>query len=96
MAYRIIISPRAQQEIENAIDFYALYSAKAPLSFVTALSETYRVLEKNPNYRVRYKNVRAIKIRKFPYSLYFTINQDEKTIRVLSCFHNKRNPDRRP
>jgi hypothetical protein len=27
MAYKIIVSPRAQKEIENAIDYYALYSA---------------------------------------------------------------------
>lgn len=26
MAYKIIVSPRAQKEIENAIDYYALYS----------------------------------------------------------------------
>ncbi len=26
MAYKIIVSPRAQKEIENAIDYYALHS----------------------------------------------------------------------
>ncbi len=31
MAYKIIISPRAQKEIENAIDYYALYSEKPHL-----------------------------------------------------------------
>jgi toxin ParE1/3/4 len=31
MAYKIIISPRAQKEIENAIDYYALYSIKKVL-----------------------------------------------------------------
>jgi hypothetical protein len=35
MAYSIIVSPRAQKEIENAIDYYALYSADAPENFVT-------------------------------------------------------------
>lgn len=29
MAYKIIVSPRAQKEIENAIDYYALHSSNA-------------------------------------------------------------------
>lgn len=96
MAYKIFVSPRAQKEIENAIDFYALYSMDAPVNFISALQEAYRTLETNPFYRVRYKNIRALKIKRFPHSLYFIIKEDKNTIRVLSCFHNKRNPNKRP
>ncbi|MBS1735101.1 MAG: type II toxin-antitoxin system RelE/ParE family toxin [Bacteroidetes bacterium] len=96
MAYKIIVSPRAQKEIENAIDYYALYSVDAPANFIATLKEAYSTLKINPFFKVRYKNVRALKIKKFPYSLYFVFNEDENTVRVLSCFHNKRNPNKRP
>lgn len=96
MAYKIIVSPRAQKEIENAIDYYALYSVDAPINFIASLKEAYNTLETNPFFRVRYKNVRALKIKKFPHSLYFIINEDKNIVRVLSCFHNKRNPKKRP
>jgi plasmid stabilization system protein ParE len=96
MVYKIIVSPRAQKEIENAIDYYALYSSDAPLNFITALKDVYNSLRTNPFFRVRYKNVRALKIKHFPHSLYFIINENQNTIRVLSCFHNKRNPNKRP
>jgi plasmid stabilization system protein ParE len=96
MAYKILISPRAQNEIENAIDYYALYSTDAPLNFIAVLNEAYTTLETNPFFRVRYKNIRSLKINKFPYSLYFIINDDNNTVRVLSCFHNKRNPNKSP
>ncbi len=95
MAYKLIVSPRAQKEIENAIDYYALYSADAPLSFITALKDTYMTLEINPFFRVCYKNVRVLKIKNFPYSIYFSINETQTTLKVLSCFHNKRNPTKR-
>ena len=39
MAHKIIVSPRAQKEIENAIEYYALYSVDAPLNFITSLNE---------------------------------------------------------
>ena len=96
MAYKIIISPRAQKEIENAIDYYALYSNDAPRNFIAVLKETYAILEYSPMFRMRYKNIRALKIKKFPYALYFIVNQTTNTVKVLSCFHNKRNPNRRP
>ena len=96
MAYKIIVSPRAHKEIENAIDYYALYSANAPLNFIIALKETYITLGISPFHIICYKNVRALKIKKFPYSLYFIINENKNIVRVLSCFHNKRNPDKRP
>jgi plasmid stabilization system protein ParE len=96
MAYKIIVSSRAQKEIENAIDYYALYSLEAPVNFIASLKEAYGTLETNPFFRVRYKNFRTLNIKRFPHSLYFIINEDKNTVRVLSCFHNKRNPNKRP
>lgn len=91
-----MVSPRAQKEIENAIDYYALYSVDAPNNFVTALKDAYGLLETNPFFRVRYKNIRSLKINKFPHSLYFIIDEGRRVVRVLSCFHNRRNPNKRP
>ena len=47
MAYKIIVSPRVQKEVENAIDYYALYSNDAPANFISALKEAYRNLAIN-------------------------------------------------
>jgi toxin ParE1/3/4 len=96
MVYKIIISPRAQKEIENTINYYALYSLDAPINFIDVLKEAYTTLEVNPFFEVFYKNVRSLKLNRFPHSLYFIINEDKNTVRVLSCFHNKRNPNKRP
>jgi len=96
MAYRIIISPRAQREIEHAVEYYGLHSADAPVNFIAVLRDAYATLLTNPFFRVRYKNVRALKLKRFPHSLYFIINESENTVRILSCFHKKRNPSKRP
>jgi toxin ParE1/3/4 len=96
MAYKIIISPRAQLEIEDAIDYYAIRSSDAPVDFISSLNEAYTILSINPHFRICYKNVRTIMINVFPYSIFYTINEKEHTIRLLSCFHSKLNPQRRP
>jgi plasmid stabilization system protein ParE len=94
--FDVTVSARANKEIENAIEYYALYSAKAPLHFIDGLQKAFDGLKQNPFHRVRYKNVRACNLEKFPYSLYYTVDENKKTVRVLACFHNKRNPKKRP
>jgi toxin ParE1/3/4 len=96
MVYKIIVSSQAQKEIENAIDYYALYSSDAPIQFVAGVKEAYGILASNPFFRVRYKNIRALKLKSFPHSLYFIVQEDTSTVRILSCFHNKRSPNKRP
>ena len=96
MDYKIIVSPRAQKEIENAIDYYVLYSEDAPIHFIAALKKAYEILKINPFFRICYKNIRTLNLKKFPYSLFFIIDENKNEISVLSCFHNKRNPNKRP
>ena len=96
MVYNVIVSPRALNEIEAAIDFYVLNSNDAPKNFITELADAYEVLARNPFKRIRYKNIRAIQLNKFPYFLFYVVNKSSNTVRVLSCFHNKRNPENRP
>ncbi len=95
MAYNLIVLSRAQNEIANAVDYYALYSNDTPLKFITELNNTYEVLRANPFFAVRYKNVRTLKLKRFPYTLYFIVNDKNSTVNVLSCFHNKQNPYKR-
>lgn len=96
MAYKIVVSPRAQKEIIKAIDYYLERSEDAPSNFITQLEKCYAFLESNPFFVIRYKNVRSLKLKKFPYSLYFNVNKKTEVIEILSCFHNRLNPKKRP
>lgn len=96
MVFEIIVSPKAQREIENAIDYYSLQNPEIPSKFIKSISESYSTLETNPFFSLRYKNIRALKINRFPFSLYYIVDEKKKKVRVLSCFHNKRDPNKRP
>jgi len=54
MGFKIIISPRAQKEIEDAIDYYAIRSSDAPRDFISSLNDTYTILSINPYFRICY------------------------------------------
>ena len=92
MSYKIIVSPRAQNEIEDSIDFYYQRSRVSAENFISAISDTYEIISKNPHFQIVYKNVHAFRLQKFPFSLFFMIDEKKTLVRVLSCFHTSRNP----
>ncbi len=94
--FEIRVSPRAQQEIEAAISFYESRSEQAPDRFVHCVADCYKKLALNPNFEIRYKNVRCVKVNMFPYSLYFVILEKDKRVEILSCFPNRSDPNFRP
>jgi plasmid stabilization system protein ParE len=96
MAFKILVSPRALIEIEDALDYYCLNSLEAPKQFLKSIQDAYLSLQLNPFLEIKYNSIRSIRIRKFPYSFYFTINEELGIIRILSCFHHKLNPRKRP
>ena len=52
MAFKIIVSKKAQKEIENAIEFYSEINDNLALRFYNELTETYKKLEINETVRV--------------------------------------------
>lgn len=96
MDYSLIVSPRAQKEVEKAIEVYISSVVNTPNSFIIQLQSVYNTLKINPFFKVRYKNVRSLKLKKYPYSLYFVVNENRNTVRILSCFHNKLDPKKQP
>ncbi len=96
MDYKIIVSPMAQIEIEDISEYYFQISFKILTKFYTELENAYKYLERNPHFQKRYKNYRAIPIKKFPYLLFFMIDETNKTIKVLSCFNTSRSPKKYP
>ncbi|OYQ43283.1 hypothetical protein CHU92_03550 [Flavobacterium cyanobacteriorum] len=94
MAYRIIISPQAQVDIEDAFDFYATRSETAPSGFINDIEEAYSNLSLNPFYRVRYKDFRVLPLKRFPFILIFLIDDD--TVIIKGCFHTSKNTSKYP
>ena len=60
--------------------------------FIRSLNEGLDRIEAHPfGYQVVYRNTRRIILDKFPYSIYYLIQ--DATIIVLAVIHHKRNPE---
>ncbi len=96
MGYEVDILPSAKIEIAEALDYYSIISDILPQKFMDELYSLYELLRINPHYQKRHEYIRGLPLRRFPYILFFTVDETIKTVKVLSCFHTSQNPKKYP
>ena len=96
MVYKVIVSLSAEKEIEGAIDYYSELSVDVPAKFLYQIEETYLILSDNPFFRIRYKNIRAVPVKGFPFMLFYSVIEDRELVIIYSCFHTAKSPRKYP
>jgi plasmid stabilization system protein ParE len=91
MALKVIIRPLAEEDIDDAIFWYNKQKESLGEEFLFEFLKALKVVIINPfSFRRRYKQVRAFSLKKFPYKVFYLV--DELAIHVLAVMHQKRNP----
>lgn len=91
MEFSLIVKPKAQQDIRKAISWYRDQSRNLPEKFIEKVDESLEKIQGNPeHYQKRYNEIRIAFTRKFPYGIYYTV--EENTIFVHAVLHTKQNP----
>jgi plasmid stabilization system protein ParE len=91
LSYSVIFSPAARAELIEAQDWYER-EAGLGRPFRHAIDALAERMSSNPRqFPIVFKNVRRALLRRFPYSLFFVM-QDDDTLLVIACFHASRDP----
>lgn len=86
MDFNFKFLPIAEENIEEATDYYAKISLKVLKNFNKQLDLSISRIIGNPYFQKRFKSVRSLPVKKFPYIIFYEINEDEKMIYILSVF----------
>ena len=91
--YKIKIEPEAINDIQEATDWYNEQLQGLGSRFQKQVIVKINSLKNNPStYAVRYTDVRCMIIKKFPFIVHFTIDENKKLVEVFAIFHTSRNP----
>ena len=91
MAYKLLISPEAQEDIEFAAFWYELHKNGLGSEFILSIDAEINLISRNPLvYPKIYKHVRRAVINRFPYAIFYIVNN--KIINILALIHQSRNP----
>ncbi len=92
MMRKIIIRPEAEAEVQAAFDWYEEQSDGLGFEFLRAIDACLSGVPRNPfAYTVVHEpNVRRALVRRFPYALFYLVDDD--VIAVIAVFNVKRHP----
>ena len=91
--YKIKIEPDALQDIQEATDWYNEQLHGLGSRFQKQVIVQINSLKSNPSgYAIRYADVRCMIIKKFPFMVHFTTDENQKLVEVFAVYHTSRNP----
>lgn len=91
MSYDIVIRPEAEADITDAYRWYEERDKGLGIEFLRCLEASLNSIKRNPEmYQRIHKNIHRTLIRKFPYGMFYIIDQNK--IAVLAVFHTHRDP----
>lgn len=94
MSYSITISEIANSDIADATEYYEVSKQGLGRIFLLSLKDTFKMLAKNPFMYVHiYKQIRRALIKKFPYAVFYQIDEKEKEVTIYFVMSTYRDPD---
>ena len=91
MIVRVIFKPEAEADLADAYDWYEQRDAGLGAEFIRCVESCVHGIQRHPEmYPVVHKNVRQGITRRFPYSIFYFIEND--TVYIVSVFHSSRDP----
>lgn len=91
--YKIKIEPAALQDIQEVTDWYNKQFQGLGSRFQKQVIVQIDSLKSNPTvYAIRYAEVRCMIIKKFPFMVHFTTDENQKLVEVFAIYHTSRNP----
>lgn len=92
---RLHYTNRAKDDLETAFLWYERQRRGLGFDFLDCVEAALQGVTENPEmYQVRYSDFRGCVIRRFPFTIFYTIASDK--IVVHSVFDNRQNPEKRP
>ncbi len=88
MNYKIVITPVAKQNIEDATAYYKnKISTKVAKSFIDDYKKTFKDIQKSVYFMFFFQHFRGKPMKKFPFIVFYTIDENNKIIFINAVFH---------
>lgn len=94
--YEYIVEPKAQNEYDESILWYLERSLLATENFISTVDDAFlQICEFPYRWKNLYKNFYEYGLKKYPFHIIYTIDDEMKTIVIFSIYHQKRNPKKK-
>ena len=93
MTYTLVHKIQVTHDIQQIVNYYKEISPKLATDFLYRLREAKKHIILNPlGFQVKYKNVRTLMLKQFPYQIHYLIDDTLNQIIILAVIHAYKNP----
>ncbi|WP_140485419.1 hypothetical protein [Flavobacterium sp. GSA192] len=91
--FKIIVSARAKEEINETALYYESLKKGLGKTFYKTASKYIETLKTIPFFEVKYNVIRTLPLKKFPYTIHFTVDELEKIVSIQALTSNYQDPN---
>ncbi len=94
MSYKVIVSEMTGNDIQEIAEYYEIRQKGLSRLFLLSLKDTFNLLAKSPFIYVKvYKEIRRALTKKFPYAVFYKIDEENEIINIYAVISAHRNPE---
>jgi len=92
--FTIVVEYLAIQDIQDIIDYYNKQQHGLGKRYYASINDAFDVLTINPFFKIYKKNIRSKTLKPFPFSIFFAVNEDTRTVNIYAVLHQAINPEK--
>ena len=92
MSYKIKIEPEAHLDIQDGISWYNSKQKGLGRRFHKEVFDYFEALKTNPFYEIKYDTIRCLPLKVFPYTIHFSIIENDKIVIIRAVFQTSLDP----
>jgi len=94
MLYKIKLLPVVHTDLRRAKKWYRDKNENLAKEFKTEVDKEIEYIGANPeNYQQKHKELRQSLVTRFPYAIFYLVEEKQKQIIVFGVLHTSRNPE---
>ena len=92
-SFKVRIRDTAFDDLQDAVDYYGTINPNLGERFFSIFENALEIIQMNPYFQVRFDDIRSLPLHKFPYSIYFDVDQKRSIINVYAVVHQAADPN---
>jgi len=93
MKFEIVNAKKVESDLLDIVEYYKNINPKLAKEFISRMKEASAYILSVPfSFQIKYKNVRTVLLKQFPYHIHYILNEENNQIVILAVIHSYRNP----
>ena len=93
MNFEVISEPVVETDLNDIVKYYDSINPKLTDRFLLQFANTEIRISNLPfGFQIKYKNVRTIQLRKFPFIVHYFLNEPQKQAVIIAVTHSRKKP----